>query len=299
MQPRKFRITSLAGCVLVLSVAASAAASTLPAPWKIALTSNREGDSEIYSMTASGAGVHRLTRARGFDGAGPFSPDGRKLLYTRNQGGVWVMNADGSGKRDLTPSQGFNAAGGWSPDGRKIVFTSNRDGNNEVYVMNADGSGQRNLLPSPSSDDWAGSWSPDGRTILFATDRDGNSELYAMNADGSEPRNLTHSPGYDAGIPGAQADALWSPDGKTIVFMSTRDTRDRGNPELYSMRPDGSGVRRLTRSAGVETPISWSPDGRRIAFARYPSKPRWAFYVMNANGSGVKKVTWALPGHSS
>jgi len=111
-----------------------------------------------------------------------------------------------------------------------------------------------------------------------------------MNADGSNPRNLTRSPGDDGG------GLVWSPDGRRIAFSSTRDTRDKDNPELYVMDADGSNVRRLSRSPGPEGPFSWSSDGRRLAFWRYPVKPRWAFFVMNADGSGVRKVTWALPG---
>jgi Tol biopolymer transport system component len=266
-------------------------------PWRFALTSNREGDSEIYSMKANGTGVRRLTRTPGFDGAGPFSPDGRKLLYYRNQGGVWVMNADGSGKRNLTPNDGFNAPGSWSPDGSQILFTSNRDGNHELYVMNADGSGQRILATNPSSQEWAGGWSPDGRTIFFSTDRDGNWEIYAMDADGSNARNLTRSPRNDAGLPGLASMSL-SPDGRRIVFASTRDTRDQDNPELYAMNANGSAVRRLTRWPGVEGVGASSPDGRKLVVWHYPVKPRWAFFVMNADGSGVRKVTWSLPGKS-
>ena len=61
------------------------------------------------------------------------------------------------------------------------------------------------------------------------------------------------------------------------------------------MNADGSGVRRVTRTPGAEAPISWSPDGRKLAFTRSPAQPRWAFFVMNADGSGEKKVTWSLP----
>jgi TolB protein len=291
MQPPKFIAGGLLVALGTLAVVAAAGGAPTAAKWRIALTTNREGDSEIYSMNADGTGVRRLTNTHGFDGAGPWSPDGRRMLYYRNQGGVWVMNADGSGKRNLTPNAGFNAPGGWSSDGRKIVFTSHRDGNNEVYVMDADGSRQHNLLPSPSSQEFANGWSRNGR-ILFLTDRDGNWELYSVDANGSDPRNLTRDPGNDGRDLGA---AMWSPDGSKIAFTSTRDTRDNNNAEVYVMNADGSGIRRLTHAPGVESLVGWSPDGRKIAFSRFPSKPRWAFFVMNANGSGVHQVNWSLP----
>jgi TolB protein len=287
-------VVSLAALGLVAAAAGSIAASPAKAPWRIALTTNREGDSDIYSMNADGTNARRLTRTPGYDGARAFSPDGRKLLYYRNQGGVLVMNADGSGKRNLTPNQAYNSPGDWSPDGRKIVFTSNRDGNNELYVMNADGTGQRILSPSPSSEEGNPVWSPHGREIAFVTDRDGNGEIYAVDADGSNPRNLTRSPRNDGDVPGGHG-LLWSPDGHKIVFASTRDTHDEDNFELYAMNADGSSVQRLTHSPGVEFLLSSSPDGRKIAFGKYPVKPRWAFFVMNADGSGVRKVDWPLP----
>jgi Tol biopolymer transport system component len=289
-------VLSAASLALLSLAAGSLQASTAKSPWRILLTSDREGDSEIYSMNADGTGVRRLTRTPGVDGAGPPSPDGRKILYYRNQGGVWVMNADGSGKRTLTPNQGWNSPGGWSPDGRRIVFASNRDGNGEIYVMNADGSGQRILSPSPSSQEYAGGWSPDGKTILFTTDRDGNNEIYAMNADGTNPRNLTRHPLND----GRDGGFAWSPDGRKIVFATNRD-RNRGrdgkvSTELYVMNADGGGQRRLTRTPEFEFVHSWSPDGEKLVFGRFPARPRWAFFVMNADGSGVRKVNWPLPG---
>jgi Tol biopolymer transport system component len=299
MQRTRSTILSLALAAVVAAVLVTGPAVDARTPvqraGKIALTSNREGDSEIYSMNSNGTHVRRLTHSPKFDGAGPWSPDGRKMLfYSQRTGGeVWVMNADGTGQRNLSRNRAWDTPGAWSPDGRKILFTSSRDGNNELYVMNADGSGQRNLLPSPSSQEWAGSWSPDGRKIAFSTDRDGNWEIYVMNAGGGNVRNLTHSPRNDGGTP-IGAGAAWSPSGR-IIFASTRDTRDQDDPELYSMDGTGGTVQRLTRTVGLEGLVSISPDGRKLAIWRYPAKPRWAFFVMNANGSGVRKVSWALP----
>ena len=54
--------------------------------------------------------------------------------------------------------------------------------------------------------------------------------------------------------------------------------------------------RRVTRSPEYDEPLAWSPDGRKLAVWREGTKPRWAFLVMNADGTGVRKVSWALPG---
>lgn len=68
-----------------------------------------------------------------------------------------------------------------------------------------------------------------------------------------------------------------------IAFVSTRD----GTPHLYVMRPDGFGIRRVTRGTEVEWAPAWSPDGQRIAFNRGPAGDT---YVVNADGSGLERL---------
>ena len=117
---------------------------------KIAFTSDRDGNSEIYVVNADGSGVERLTYSpvEAFPLAGggslgavaalpAWSPDGQKIAFASNRdgdvGGIYAMNADGSGVERLTYSGDLSPA--WSPDGRKIAFASQRDGNLEIYVM--------------------------------------------------------------------------------------------------------------------------------------------------------------------
>jgi Tol biopolymer transport system component len=69
---------------------------------RIAFTSNRDQQGEIYVMNPDGSGQKRLTRRPGDDWAPDFSPDGRKLAFTQLPGTIWTMNADGTGLRRLT-----------------------------------------------------------------------------------------------------------------------------------------------------------------------------------------------------
>ena len=78
----------------------------------------------------------------------------------------------------------------------------------------------------------------------------------------------------------------WSPDGRTIVFVSWRD----GNGEVYAMDADGSSPRNLTQNPAKDVRPAWSPDGRRIAFvSRRDGNSE--VYVMNADGSGKRNLT--------
>ena len=123
--------------------------------------------------------IRRLTYNLYDDYTPAWSPDGRSIAFTSNQGrgpydsyDIYVINSDGSNQRRLTnntfmPGADFSPT--WSPDGRSIVFTSKRDrdsNNYEIYVMGADGSNQRRLTNN-SDNDFAPSWSPDGRLIAF------------------------------------------------------------------------------------------------------------------------------------
>ena len=83
-----------------------------------------------------------------------------------------------------------------------------------------------------------------------------NGEIYVMNADGSEQTNISNNPAFD-GYP------HWSPDGKKIAFMTSRDGI---NYEIYVMNADGTSQTRLTNNADLDAEPSWSPDGTKIAF---------------------------------
>jgi Tol biopolymer transport system component len=127
----------------------------------------------------------------------------------------------------------------------------------------------------------------------------GDYELYTAKADGSDIRRLTNVPGYDA-------EATVSPNGKKIVFTSERD----GDLELYSMDTDGKNVKRLTNEIGYDGGAFYSPDSKMIVYRR--STPKTAaeiarykellsqdlvvptvfeVWVMNADGSNKRQVT--------
>jgi WD40 repeat protein len=247
---------------------------------RIAFTSLRDGNNEIYVMNADGSGVTRLTNNPAIEYAPAGSLDGRSIAFMSRRDGnfeIYVMNADGSGQTRLTNSTADDWDPAWSPDGRRIAFASYVGGNNEIFVMNADGSGVTRLTNN-TANDLEPCWSFDGTRIVFVSSRAGNNEIYVMNADGSGVTRLTNNSAND-GQPS------WSPTGR-IVFASTRD----GNDEIYTMNADGSGLTRLTNHSASDYEPCWSPDGRRIAFTSYRDGNQ-EIYVMNADGSGLTRLT--------
>lgn len=145
----------------------------------------------------------------------------------------------------------------------EIVFQSNRDGNFELYVMDQNGKNVRRVTNHPAND-IAPMWSPDGTTIVFATDRDDNWEIYTLQLHSKEAKEedggqLTRLTGG-----GSNTSPSWTPDGRRILFVSTRDEL---HGEVYSMNADGSDVQRLTRHASVKESPLLTADGRYLLMA--------------------------------
>ena len=184
------------------------------------------------------------------------------------------------------PATGSRLAADAAQGKSKIAFISEGpQGVTGLYIVNADGSGQRRLrgnvlLSTPA-------WSPDGRKLAFDVRFSAQEGIHVAHADGARARRLTGK---------WSLQAAWSPDGRTIAFRSYRD----GNSEVYVMNADGSGQRNLTRNLRDDSTPVWSPDGRKIAFLRGFDATHGAagnlrdpseVYVMNADGSGQKRLT--------
>jgi TolB protein len=184
------------------------------------------------------------------------------------------LTRDGSFKQHLC----------WSPDGKRLLMTRIHEGKMGLWAMNADGSDLKPFLsPVPATPHFDGHWAADGKKVVFVLDilhgTDGKLQINTANADGTDSKVLVPNKAFEES-------PRWSPDGKRIAFVSTRD----GNQELYTIGADGKDLRRLTSEVALDNSPTWSPDGRRIAFASARSG-NFEIHVMNADGTGVRRLT--------
>jgi TolB protein len=199
-------------------------------------------------------------------------------------------------------------AGSWSPDGSKILFgigpfaaffdgfhseflnpADRPEGGAKVALVNADGTGFQELTAAEGNNAFP-SFAPDGKHFVYRTfSRDGNG-LCVMDLTSRAVTNLTD--GYD-NFP------LWSPRGDLIVFARLAG----GTYDIYTIKPDGSSLKRLTNGKGNDAHMTWSPDGEHIAFASsrmgfkdevvYTDAPQpyGEIFVMRSDGTDVQQLT--------
>jgi len=251
---------------------------------RIAFTSTRDGDPEIYVMRADGTGARRLTTTPGRDAHPSWSPDGRSILFQspREEGHtrIFLMDAEGGNQRALTKNIGFCGVPVWSPDARRILFQCTDDVRRttqgkpwQLFSLDMAAAAQPVPFVRSTANDQVPSFSPDGRQVLFYSDRSGIKRLYLVASGGGEPTVIGNWT-----MPSRAAS--WSPDGKTIVFASGAD----GVPAADFYVTDVNG-RTPVRLAGTKSHggAVFSPDGRRIAF-NDPAEGGTRIWIMDADG---------------
>ncbi len=242
---------------------------------------------------------------------GNFSNDDDKLAV---EGEKYLKNI-----KQLTLS-GENAEAYFSSDGKQLIFQSKRDGRgcDQIYTMNIDGSNVK-MVSNGEGRTTCSYFHKDKKKILYGSTHLGSKDcppnpdfskryvwaiypsydIFTANADGSKPKQLTKTAGYDA-------EATVSPDGKKIIFTSTRD----GDLDLYVMDKNGKNVKRLTTELGYDGGAFFSPDGKQIVYRAYHPKTEaeiarykdrlkndliepnnFEVWVMNADGSNKRQVT--------
>jgi TolB protein len=224
---------------------------------RIAFSSDRTGDIEIYALTVASTEVTRLTTTAGRDAHPSWSPDGRQIAFQSPREGehtnLYLMNVDGSDQRRITAHRGFAGVPAWSPDGRRLAYQWRPDTPGarwQLMLMSVRPPGAPDALTDGAANDQVPNWAPDGRRLVFYSDRTGTDQLYILTLEGRVTR-LTSSAGSDRS-------AVFSPDGSSIAFLSTRD----GEPAApYVMEAGGTNARAI---GGVRPEYGvpfFSPDG--------------------------------------
>jgi TolB protein len=177
------------------------------------------------------------------------------VLVASTHGQIVLLDNGGRAIRSL----GAGESPAWSSDGSRIAFVRGGD----VFTIRADGRGLTRVTRTAATEE-SPDWSPDGR-LVYASNRGGNFALYVQRP-GGRPRQLT-KPQFRWQEDRSPA---WSPDGRFVVFASTR--AGAFNQELYLVRADGGGLRRLTFTKGSDTVLgddgmpAWRPDGSGLVF---------------------------------
>lgn len=218
---------------------------------RIAFTSYRDGNAEIYTMFSDGSGATRLTQNPAYDKDPVWSPDGDRIAFLRTGAGetsVHIMNADGSGDRSLTGTSNGHAPS-WSPDGSTIAFIGmvrlcNFDVcGADVLTVAATGGPTTNLTQNAMggvAEDPA--WSPDGSRIAYSQ----GGQLFTIGLDGAAPTRISMDPRAQDVAP------VWSPDGTRLAF-----TRYLDDSEVFVMNADGSGATNISRNPADDAATSW------------------------------------------
>lgn len=280
---------------------------------------------EIWVSKPDGSGRRRITNVgpNYVDHDPAWAPDGSRILFTRcaphdGRCTIWSVNADGSQAHMVSRAcnQKVSAAcpddssPTYSPDGRFVAFS--RYPAPRIAIADSNLRVVRRLFPfgrkADVPDTGPFAWSPNGKRLAFAVNNDNGKRfkpvngraIFIIDVDGSGLHRLT--PWSVHAGSGDDFDRIdWSPNGTHILFHSVTSVHDSAIPadgDLYTIRTDGTDLRRLTHlpiGTGVQLG-SYSPDGSSIVFTTSagatPGGGPWPdVFVIKADGTRLTQVS--------
>ncbi len=189
--PYPFRFELHSGKEWQLSKAVSYSGQWSPDGQTIAISAERDGNTDLFLLSSQGHVIRRLTTNVGIDVSPVWSPDGRRLAFCSSRSGrpqIYALDLDSGKIRRLTFAGGSNTSPAWSPkEGRLIAYTSQSRGL-DIKTVDVQ-SGQVRTVTAGEDP----SWSPDGRYLVLSV----GGRLWIASRDGRSVKQLTGGEGND------------------------------------------------------------------------------------------------------
>ena len=221
---------------------------------RIAFSSMTKGGWDILMYSLDLNRVVTFPRFGGTNVSPAWTSDGTKLAFSSSRSGdseIYVVDSSGANLKRITSFKGPDVSPAWNrKTGAQIAWVSGRTGLPQVYTMEADGTNVQRLTDQGYAVSPA--WSPNGQFLVVSWMRKygpgapGAQDIYIMDIASKQWVQLTHDGGRND-FP------YWSPDGRHIIFQSSR----AGSLQIWTMLADGTNQKQLT-FAGANTQPNWS-----------------------------------------
>ncbi len=257
---------------------------------KIAFTTNRDGNKEVYLMNADGSGLQNITQHPAMEYGTSWSPDSKTIASYSNRDGnteIYLLDLEKDTTVRLTYDPGEDVLPAISPDGKKIAFMSNRNQKSRsLFLMKINGSEVSALTDNEAYEE-SPSWAPDGNSILFTrqirqdgdTTHAANGEIFSMDLSTKIAVRVSHKEGYDSG-------AVYDPKGERIAFYGSGEH----SFDIFVMNPDGKEIHNVTNDTLDAYSPTWSPDGQWIAYTAGENN-NYDIYIIHLDTGERRQLT--------
>jgi TolB protein len=250
---------------------------------------------EVFIMNADGTDKRNLSNHSGVDWVYYAWKD--KIYFISDRGTsagsyfLYEMDWNGENVRKVYTEELYDSYLNSRKEGSEFILSVKKDGSKAFVIIDSDGNELNTVFQTQSYRYNDPAFSPDGKKIVFRSYKSGSDELWIMDENGENQFQLTHYPEndstagehfYRAGPP------RWNIHKNKISYTS----RQNNNYSIFTVKPDGTDQKQITPDGFEEGWHDWSPNGKLLVYDGSPiENPNYDIYIMNAHGTGVKRLT--------
>ncbi len=257
----------------------------VPVTAKIAYSSWRDGNMDIYLMNPDGSEEVRLTHHLARDGGPKWSPSGDRIIFSSDRDGapgdwdLYLMDADGSNVQRVFKKEVARTSPTWSPDGKQIAYSRWEQGKSFIYIASIDGKKEERIALGSQP-----AWSPDGTEIAFIEGAPRDPKRISM----LDVRMRKHKFFFPPKEPAWVRHHAWSPEGDRLAFAWYNRIELRQEDfkleTIYIVNRDGTGLQQIIEEGKRAVEPVWSPRGDALLYSQLDKNDMQQIFKVTLDG---------------